>query len=130
MKTLATHNIEDRLGCHGHFGFGGGWALFKGIKGHRGALYCNTCPEAESCFAAHKRRVASLLPDLTAEFEKRAQKVQGPELVKRWFDDFKCADPYTAVMGGNIEDGMSVAAAGKPKDRGQNTLPWPFKRQQ
>jgi len=130
LKYQAVQTIEDRLGCEGYFGFGGGWAMVNVIVKHGNALYCNRCPKGQSCWTAHKKRVALLVPGLTAEFERRAQKMQGPELVRAWFDEFKCTDPYTTVMGGNIEDGILVAMEGKPKDRGENTLPWPFNQQQ
>jgi hypothetical protein len=118
--------IEKEFNCLGHYGFGGGVGIQRGNLNQE--LYCSAkCPEAQRCWERHKEIVAGLYPDLTAEFEKRAQVKQGPALMKEWVGEFKIADPYTMVMGGNIEDGSRVSAGWTPKDRGPGTLVYPFR---
>jgi hypothetical protein len=58
-----------------------------------------------------------------------AKNTKGPALVRLWQLEMNTngADPYTTVMMGNIEDGVSVREIGKPKDRKEFTSPWPFR---
>jgi hypothetical protein len=67
-----------------------------------------------------------MVPDAAACFDEMAKEAGGPEAVRRWAKKFGMADPYMTVVCGNIEDGSSVALSGKPVDRGEFTLPYPF----
>jgi hypothetical protein len=116
--------LENELGCLGHFGFGTGYGTVKGYAG-----YCNSCPRATVCWEEHKKICKQLFPALVEVFEEMAEKIQGPELVKRFQQLYDAVDPYTTRMVGNVEDGMLVASTGKPKYRDQATLPWPFKKE-
>jgi hypothetical protein len=125
--------IEERLGCEGYFGFGGGWALAKGLFAESPrSSYCNECPQNEPCWFRHRGRVMFLLPVVTASFLDLAMQKQmedpnaGPEIVKAWFEQHHMADPFSTVLAGNMEDGARVAAGESPKDRGAFTLPWPL----
>jgi len=127
MASYETEAIETRLNCLGFFGFGGGWALAKGLTARGETLYCNRCPLNRECWEKHKARVSALLPALTEEFEKMAAEVLGSELVMRFHEKFNTLDPYSRVLGANLADGINIATVGTPIDRGAwATIPWPF----
>jgi hypothetical protein len=115
--------IETEFNCEGYYGFGIGVMMYRYIPGEP---YCNICGRKEPCWKKHKERVADLVPAIVNEFEKMARETQGPELMKRWYEKYKIADPYCTVMTGNIEDGGSVVLKGKPRDRGFMTMEYPF----
>jgi hypothetical protein len=124
--------VEEKLSCFGYYGFGGGWARAKHIVfDDPRTLYCSgICPSKQACWDAHKKRAASLLPAAVECFEEMAREMhgQGPALVKRFVEESGMqADPYTIVMMGNIDDGITVALEGRTKDRGEFSLPWPLK---
>ena len=114
------------LKCKGYYGFGGGYAKAKGFSYEDNQIYCSVCPTSSACWEEHKRRTAELIPGLTKEFERRAKEQPQPELMEEWYKEFHTADPYTLVVGGNVEDGMAVVIGGAPKDRGPYTLAWPL----
>ncbi len=128
MTDLMRWDVE--LHCEGYYGFGGGYAKAREYTYEGNQVYCNVCPVLISCWDKHKLRVAEMLPEMTKEFERRAEKKQGMELMDEWWKEFHDADPYTIVMGGNLEDGMAAALTGKIKDRGPFTLTWPFEETQ
>ena len=111
--------LHEKLKCLGYYGFGGGYSLVAS----RDEFYCNDCPTQTECWNKHKSRVATIFPESTKAFEEMAKEVQGPDLMKQWFDLVKTADPYTLVMTGNLEDGSLVASNLPPADRGEGTLP-------
>lgn len=119
---------EQELGCKGYWGFGGGFAHARGFRSSKdGELYCSGgCLISSVCWESHKQRTAEIVPAMTAKFEEMAVDVQGPELMERWHELTQSADPYTIIIGGNIEDGMAVGFGAQPKDRGPYTLPWPL----
>ena len=117
---------DVKLSCFGYWGFGGGYAQVKGYTYPDSGLYCNVCPRTDGCWRAGKERAAGIFPDMVAEFEGRMAKGKSPAVMEAWFKEFGIPDPYTVLTGGNIEDGMNVAAGGGPKDRGPHTLAWPL----
>lgn len=120
------HRWDVELKCVGYYGFGGGYAKAKDFTYEGDQVYCGVCPIGQECWDKHKKRTGELLPAMTEEFESRAKGKEGPELMEEWWEEFQTADPYTIVMGGNLEDGMSVAFVGVTKDRGPFTLTWPL----
>lgn len=129
-RTEDAMDVEKELNCEGYFGFGGGYVMGKRGKPLPGeASYCNTCPLKDSCWTKHKERCATIVPAVVAAFEEMAKMMKGPELVQTWWQIYDAPDPYTTILVGNMKDGTAVAVTGKPKDRGQNTLPWPFVNQ-
>lgn len=119
--------IEHELHCIGFFGFGSGY-VGPGKAGHGDMpMYCNTCSMKEGCWQKHRDRMNKMFPALAEEIERLVKSgMSGPELVKHWFRTYKTADPYMAGMLGNLQDGASVKATGKPTDRQEATLPYPF----
>lgn len=122
-------NLHETLHCLGHYGFAIGYARATGGPGE----YCNECPLRAECWTAHRALVAKIFPDLTAEFEKMAREHHeaGKKDIKELFERWRAAttlqaDPYSIVMAGNVEDGLNVGLGGRPKDRGDFTLPWPL----
>ena len=124
--------IEERLNCLGYYGFGGGYKMGRrgSDSGPTGPIYCtNGCPISKKCWDKHRERTATIIPGLTEEFNRMAEKIQGPKLVETWFDKYKLVDPFTVIMAGNIEDGIAIGVGGQIKDRGPGTLPFPFVEQ-
>lgn len=124
-QEVITVNVHEQQGCLGYFGFGGGHVMAS--EGHRTSV-CDECPLKEPCWDLHKKRTEELFPAAVAAFEEMAKRLRGPALMKAWFAKAGNADPYTVVMGGNLEDGMSVVNAGRVMGRGPYTLPYPFKQ--
>lgn len=122
-----SKGIEAELECLGFWGFGGGYAIAR--EGQQGQeLYCSGCPLSQQCWEKHKARTADMYPAMVASFEALAAECAGDSkrLMSEWWSHVGNADPYTVVMGGNVEDGMSVANCGCIVDRGPGTLPLPY----
>lgn len=132
---------EERLGCEGYYGFGGGYVSVKmrewlpSSGPGKQQIYCNTCPLRNECWQKHLDRVRKIFPALTEYFDKfmdearendddRHPMMQWQEHLKEQGEEM--VEPYTQIMMGNMEDGMAVAMGGEPKDRGDHTLPYPF----
>src|SRR5687768_11105605 len=65
--------LEERLNCHGFFGFGGGYELgiSRAKAAPQGEIYCNrTCSMSASCWNRHRERIQILFPELTAEMDR------------------------------------------------------------
>lgn len=132
--------IHEEFGCKGFYGFGAGVELQRliGPDDHPGThpvtkrgVYCGRqndgCPISQECWDAHRARVNELLPGIAEFIGKLEEKgLKGPELAKMVFDELG-TEPYSAVMAGNLEDGSLVSAGMHPKDRGEMTIPYPFK---
>ncbi len=114
-------SIEKEFNCLGYFGFGNGISAVR----KKGA-YCNACPMAKSCWEIHRARCKEMFPDACALIDKLASEPDGQKKIGEFIRKHK-AEPYMSVMMGNLEDGMHVINTGKPKDRGELTLPYPFK---
>lgn len=140
MTERIGQRLEDELGCEGYYGFGAGylWAKKGGptkLHGEDREDYCSSlCARKELCWFRHRGRVMWLLPTLTATFLNICHQVRADdpnasydEIVKRWIAEAgNMADPFTTVLTGNLEDGGSVANAGRVKPRGPFTIRWPF----
>lgn len=122
--------IEKELNCKGYWGFGGGHLIGQaGRPKQNQPLYCGQCPLSQECWDAHRARVSMLIPGMTIAFDRIAKKHEGnPDaMMEEWFKLSEGApDPYTVVMGGNVEDGIAVGSGGEPKKRGEGTLRFPF----
>lgn len=136
--------IEDEQNCEGYYGFGAGVLIGRALPlGPQAAYhpenqnYCaGLCTRKELCWWRHKGRVVFNHGALTALLEGLAHDplnpLTGPPLLEEYARQTRqdttqgYVEPYLNVMGGNIEDGMSVAAGRGVKDRGRWTLPWPF----
>ena len=88
--------LFETLRCYGYHGFGSGFEMAStGQPGSKpddksavnaGGLYCSrACPMGQMCWDVHRRRVASMFPDISARFAEMAKAVQGPDLVRRWW---------------------------------------------
>lgn len=120
---------ERELGCFGYFGFGGGYAAVTEHKDQPGfGLYCNVCPISKECWIEHRARAKEIFPDLMAELERLLAENPGKGNLAagQFWQRFQVAPPDIAINGGNIEDGMSIAGGGQPRDRGRATLTWPL----
>lgn len=128
--------LEDRLNCLGYYGVGTGWTLGRN-KNQSQTGYCDTCRFRAECWDKHRDRVRLLFPDLSREFEafveeyKKAGKPGGVKMLVAWQEYIqqppdRIQEPFTAVMMGNIEDGLFIYETGKPKERQGSTLPYPF----
>lgn len=123
-KEQKPMTIFEQLKCEGFYGFGIGWNLHRNLK--LAEDICQNCEKADSCWKLHKERVASIVPDLVAHFEEMAKTYKGSELTKKWNEIYGVADPYLSVVIGNIQDGSYCALTGRPKDREEFTVPYPF----
>lgn len=126
MKIKMGGGIEEVLYCKGYYGFGGGYLM---AVSHQKELYCNRCPEAQPCWDKHRLRTKRLFPTVTEAFDRLVAMVGTEKAIPAWYNETQTADPYIAVMGGNIEDGGAVALTGKVKPRGEGTLVYPFKKE-
>ncbi len=128
--------IEKELNCMGYYGFGNGIEISRmkrdDITPEPGSpAYCGRCPLGQKCWEKHRERVRVMLPDLSAAFDEVAARHKGnPKgMMEEWtfiVKSDKQPDPYTTVMGGNMQDGCYVVATGRPKDREEGTIPFPF----
>lgn len=134
---MSSRQIEDRLGCFGYFGFGGGWARARQARRmrnhpHPAVSYCNVCPRRRDCWARHRERVGKLFPaawGLMLEIVERHPDDQGNAIIEEWAELTDGAvPPDFTVNAGNIEDGIEVGSGRTPKDRGERlSLTWPLK---
>ena len=114
--------FEEKHKCKGYYGFGTGYNLQHGKEG-----YCNNCPLNDKCWEAHGDRVRQAMPELTAIIDKKSDELNDTHKLMLWIQkNLKGADPYIAVMMGNIEDSKLIELGGKPKHRSFLTLPYPF----
>jgi hypothetical protein len=130
-KIERRQPIHEKLNCHGYYGFGGGYAMAIGVTMPDRGIYCQGCPVQHTCWEAHRDRVRKIVPDLVQVFDEMVVEAGGDGrlAVKAFHDQFGSADPYTTMMGGNVEDGIYVQKSGAVKDRGEFTLPYPFEAQ-
>jgi len=128
--------LEDRLGCFGYYGFGGGYAMVKwGVADDtRGAIYCGQgCRRSSKCWDRHRDRVRMMFPDLTQLADEIAETHRGAAYMTEWLKQSgqspeSLVEPFSSVVMGNMEDGAAVASGGRPKDRGEWSLAWPLSR--
>ncbi|MDX1495014.1 MAG: hypothetical protein R3253_13180 [Longimicrobiales bacterium] len=121
---------EKKLNCFGYWGFGGGYAAHV-EKTHEtgGPMYCSSaCPLSSECWKRFRERVAEMFPDAMREWEGclDANDDDGQAAAAEWFEVTGMPPPEITVSGGNMEDGMRVAAGEAPADRGEFTLIFPF----
>lgn len=153
--TASMPVVEERLGCEGYYGFGGGWAMARGFKappeqtnggpdpapGPGQPIYCNTmCERSDTCWELHRKRVRRVLPALAIHFEQFAREHEQSDderhVMAAWAEYLEEHDmggpgqfiePYTTVMAGNLEDGARVGSGEDPKERGKlGTLSYPL----
>ena len=147
--------IEESEKCLGYWGFGSGfeigrlgqiqWGrLPKGTKTFRDGrgqirfknpvrVYCAACPQADECWTKHRERVAKLCPIPAAEYNRRATEgkakgIHPNEIIAAWQKEFNGPPPDLMVSIGNMKDGQRIGERKDPEDRGEGTLPYPFKR--
>lgn len=124
-ERWANEPPPEKFGCEGYFGFGGGYYIgrYKAPES-----YCNRCPKAQSCWEKHRERVRRMLPVMCdAADELLREGLKGPEFAKTYQERYGTPLPDVLIMTGNLEDGISVALTGKPKERHELSLPYPFK---
>lgn len=139
MKRAKRETIQDRLGCFGYFGFGGGWEMarrrrrvaHKGGQPVGGSSYCNACRIRIACVERHKERARELFPDAMALYDQiEAELEDFPEsyLVTEWRRRTKseAPPPPVAVATGNMRDGALVARELNPEKREEASLTWPL----
>ena len=123
------------LGCFGYFGFADGFDIKRTrllSRGRRAGATgpCAICDRGQACWDRHRERTRAFVPDLCRMFDEIAGRHPGNSqgMFEEWFGKVGGGqpDPYTAVMSGNIEDGMLVRETGTPKSRGKATLTWPL----
>jgi len=128
--------VEEEFGCEGWFGFGNGVALHRGAISSRGeVLGCHICPKAQTCWQKHRERLRQIVPGLMEiEDELEAKGITGAAFLPAYAARIEelgggknAVPPEVSAMGGNMEDGVSVAAGGMPKDRGDWTMRYPFR---
>ncbi len=126
-------NVDVELHCLGYYGFGGGYAKTKDaqqlvtLTGGQGKMYCTTCPQRIACWDMHVEVAEAAFPQAMKEYSLRATTMSDAELAASWQRDFKCPDPLISLMLNNMEDGIAVASGFTMPDRGERTLPWPFR---
>lgn len=122
-------NIAAQLNCLGYFGFGSGYASQKieqfVPREAKGA--CDVCPVAAACLDKHRRRVAAVFVVACSTWDSipANEGHERMEAMRRFGSNFR-QGPYQMVAIGNTEDGIRVAHATLPANRGRMTLPWPF----
>lgn len=125
--------IQQEFNCLGYYGFGNGVEFSRKMTKQaeagvpvsgQGIDICSTCVMGQACWAAHRGRVAEMVPDIVKAAEEHYK--NGGDL--NAFVKKHGTEPYIAVMTGNMEDGGFVASTGRPKDRGEATLPYPFEK--
>lgn len=109
--------IEEKHNCLGYFGFGTGISLPVSKT-----AYCNGCFLSKACWEAHRARAKQGFPDLANHVDE----IGTDKKAYSKFINEGGVDPYLTMMMGNIEDSMAITLTGKPKDRGQYTLKYPF----
>ena len=115
--------IEEEHNCLGYFGFGSGVSLNTGFM----MAYCNGCPLSVACWETHRNRVQEIFPDIAAKIDELGKEKDGTQKIIEFVKKHK-TEPYIAVMQGNMEDAGLILSTGKPKDRKQFTLKYPFEK--
>ena len=113
--------IDQEFNCIGYFGFGNGVSMAR----KQGNAFCNGCTMGKACWEAHRARCKQMFPDLCAHIDELGKQPNGQKLIMEFIKKHK-TEPYMTMMMGNLEDGMFVVSTGKPKDRGDATLKYPF----
>lgn len=127
--------IDLEFNCVGYFGFGSGVSISRSMTAldkvgftapHSKEGYCNKCPLSAKCWDKHREKVKSVVPELAEYIDYICREPSKKEYQK--FMNSGGADPYLSIMMGNLQDGATVVATGKPVNRGEMTLPYPFKK--
>ena len=135
MTTQDETRVYDKVKCFGYYGFGGGYDMARQRNQGSGPplgnrpTYCNHCSLNAACWNAHRGRVRTLFPELTAYLDTWTE--TGAAYLMRIQTEFSAdgktvTEPYLNVMMGNMEDGARIANDIPPKDRGNGTLTWPL----
>lgn len=125
--------IETEFNCLGYYGFGSGVMFSRELtKADREsaqpkmAAYCQGCTMKDACWQIHRERVQKFVPDLAKFIDDLGKEPNGSEKIVAFIKE-NGTKPYMSIMMGNMEDGAFVVSTGKPKDRQEMTLPYPFK---
>jgi hypothetical protein len=125
--------IEEEFNCFGHWWFGNGIAMGRFLETTDGKLtepvqatYCNKCPMSQACWERHREFCREKFKDLMVMIEKMLALNDNRKEYRDFINEHKGGDPMIQVMVGNMEDAMHILATGKPKDRGELTLKYPF----
>lgn len=129
QEPVSIKAIAERLQCVGAFGYGGGWAVGRGLVAHSsGQIVCSTrCPIKAECWEKHRRRVRSLFPAIVEAFEQTLAEHggDGKAALVAWVESGR-QQPEISMTLGNLDDGIRAGRGLPHFDRGAYSLVLPI----